>query len=68
MAIATRESDNLIHHSDQDIYYACKDFIKILQDKNIRISMSKKGNPYDNVFTECFFKTLKQEEVYLFRI
>ncbi|GAI19454.1 unnamed protein product, partial [marine sediment metagenome] len=31
----------------------------------IRISMSAKGNPYDNAFAESFFKTLKQEEVYL---
>lgn len=30
--------------------------------------MSGKGNPYDNAFVESFFKTLKQEEVYLFRI
>ncbi len=27
--------------------------------------MSAKGNPYDNAFVESFFKTLKQEEVYL---
>ena len=27
--------------------------------------MSRKGNPYDNAFVESFFKTLKQEEVYL---
>ena len=29
--------------------------------------MSRKGNPYDNAFTEPFFKTLKQEEVYLWQ-
>jgi len=65
MAIATRKIDNLIHHSDQGIQYTCKDYIKILKDKGIRISMSGKGNPYDNAFAESFFKTLKQEEVYL---
>lgn len=65
MAIATRNTDNLIHHSDQGIQYACKDYIKILKDNAIRISMSAKGNPYDNAFVESFFKTLKQEEVYL---
>lgn len=31
----------------------------------IRISMSRKGNPYDNAFAETFIKTLKYEEVYL---
>jgi transposase InsO family protein len=48
MAIATRKTDNLIHHSDQGIQYTCKDYIKILKDNGIRISMSGKGNPYDN--------------------
>jgi transposase InsO family protein len=65
MAITTRNTDNLIHHSVQGIQYACKDYIKILKDNGIRISMSTKGNPYDNAFVESFFKTLKQEEVYL---
>ena len=65
MAIATRKTDNLIHHSDQGIQYTCKDYIKILKDNRIRISMSVKGNPYNNAFVESFFKTLKQEEVYL---
>jgi len=65
MAITTRKTDNLIHHSDQGIQHTCKDYIKILKDNGIRISMSGKGNPYDNAFAESFFKTLKQEEVYL---
>jgi transposase InsO family protein len=65
MAIATRKTDNLIHHSDQGIQYTCKDYIKILKDNGIQISMSAKGKPYDNAFAESFFKTLKQEEVYL---
>ena len=65
MAIATRNTDNLIHHSDQGIQYTCKDYIKILKDNGIRISMAAKGNPYDNALVESFFRTLKQEEVYL---
>lgn len=65
MAIATRNTNKLIHHSDQGIQYTCKDYIKILKDNGIRISMAEKGNPYDNAFAESFFKTLKQEEVYL---
>ena len=65
MAIATRKTDNLIHHSDQGIQYTCKDYIKILKDNGIQISMAAKGNPYDNAFVESFFKALKQEEVYL---
>jgi transposase InsO family protein len=65
MAIATRKTNNLIHHSDQGIQYTCKEYINILKAHHIKISMSAKGNPYDNAFVESFFKTLKQEEVYL---
>jgi len=67
MAIATRNTYNLIHHSDQGIQYTCKDYIKILKDNGIRISMSAKGNPYDNAFAESLIKTIKQEEVYLWQ-
>ena len=67
MAIATRNTNNLIHHSDQGIQYTCKDYLKILKKNGIQISMSRKGNPYDNAFVKSFFKTLKQEEVYLWQ-
>ena len=36
----------------------------VLKDHKIRISMSRKGNPYDNATCESFMKTLKYEEVY----
>lgn len=36
-----------------------------LQQAQIQISMSAKGNPYDNAKAESFFKSLKAEEVYL---
>ena len=55
----------LIHHSDQGVQYACTQYVKELQEWEIAISMSAKGNPYDNAYAESFFKTLKNEEVYL---
>ena len=67
MAIANRNTDKLIHHSDQGIQYTCQKYIKILKDYGIRISMSAKGNPYDNAYVKSFIKTLKQEEVYLWQ-
>jgi putative transposase len=36
----------------------------LLKDDGVTISMSRKGNPYDNAFCESFMKTLKYEEVY----
>ena len=54
----------LVHHSDRGIQYASCDYTKLLKDNQIRISMSRKGNPYDNATCESFMKTLKYEEVY----
>lgn len=55
-----------IHHSDRGVQYACTEYVKILKDAHVRPSMSLKGNPYDNALIERFFRTLKQEEVYLY--
>lgn len=54
-----------IHHSDQGVQYCSGDYVKILKERGIQISMSDKGNPYQNNITESFFKTLKYNEVYL---
>jgi putative transposase len=55
----------LIHHSDQGVQYASNEYVDQLKGLGIKISMSRKGNPYDNAFAESFMKTLKAEEVYL---
>ncbi len=55
----------LIHHSDRGVHYASHEYMEHLQGIGAQISMSAVGNPYDNAKAESFFKTLKQEEVYL---
>jgi transposase InsO family protein len=55
----------LLHHSDQGVQYASKDYIERLIEYGIQPSMSRRGNPYDNAFAESFMKTLKHEEVNL---
>ena len=65
MALSERHpGPGLIHHSDRGVQYACGDYTQILKDHQIRISMSRRGNPYDNATCESFMKTLKYEEVY----
>ena len=54
-----------IHHSDRGVQYASKDYINELEFYQFQISMSRKGNPYDNSYAESFMKTLKSEEVHL---
>ena len=66
MAISRRRPlPGVIHHSDQGIQYACEEYITKLKNYRFEISMSRTGNPYDNATMESFFKTLKNEEVYL---
>jgi transposase InsO family protein len=57
-------SGELTHHSDRGVQYASGDYTGLLKDRGVRISMSRKGNPYDNAACESFMKTLKYEEVY----
>ncbi len=66
MAIAQRNPPaGVIHHSDRGVQYASHDYVDALLHHGFRISMSRKGNPYDNATAESFIKTLKSEEVYL---
>ena len=66
MAIEKRSPpQGCIHHSDRGVQYACKPYVDLLKEHHFQISMSRKGNCYDNAFAETFFKTLKYEEVHL---
>lgn len=66
MALATRAvTAELVHHSDRGVQYASLDYTALLRERGIRISMSRRGNAYDNAQAKSFMKTLKCEEVYL---
>ena len=65
MALESRDpSPGLVHHSDRGVQYASRNYTDLLKARGITISMSRKGNPYDNAACESFMKTLKYEEVY----
>lgn len=65
MALDSRSpAPGLVHHSDRGVQYASGDYTGLLKAHQITISMSRKGNPYDNAFCESFMKTLKYEEVH----
>ena len=57
-------SQRLMHHSDRGSQYASKLFQKLLKANDIRCSMTRKGNCWDNAVAESFFRTLKEERVY----
>ena len=65
MALSRRIAEpGLVHHSDRGSQYASGDYTGLLKENGVRISMSRKGNPWDNAACESFMKTLKHEEVH----
>jgi len=66
MVLSARQpSAGLVHHSDRGVQYAAAGYVETLREHEVTISMSRKGNPYDNAQAERFMRTLKYEEVYL---
>ncbi len=65
MALSRRMvAPGLVHHSDRGSQYASLDYTDLLKETGIQVSMSRKGNPWDNASCESFMKTLKYEEVH----
>jgi putative transposase len=62
--IMRRPAPGLIHHADRGSQYCSMDYQAELRKHGILISMSGKGNCYDNAMVESFFKTLKSELVW----
>ena len=54
-------TDETLVHSDQGCHYTSYSFIQILKDKELRQSMSRKGNCWDNAPQESFFGHMKDE-------
>jgi putative transposase len=62
-AISSRTTSNqsLIHHSDRGIQYCCDMYVNLLQEKDIKISMTQSGSPYENALAERVNGILKDE-------
>ena len=56
-----RYQGNLTHHSDRGLQYCSAAYVKTLQQKNIAISMTQDGSPYDNAIAERINGILKDE-------
>lgn len=65
MALLWRRPDpSLVHHSDRGVQYAATQYRQLLSDWNVAVSMSRKGNCYDNAVVESWHRTLKVELVW----
>ena len=59
-----RPTSGLLHHSDRGCQYTSAEYRHALAELGIRVSMSRKGNCWDNAVAESFFATIKAELVY----
>ena len=65
MAVALRQPPKgCIHHTDRGSQYCSHDYQKLLRQHEFKVSMSGKGNCYDNATVETFFKTIKAELIW----
>ena len=60
--------NGLIHHSDRGCQYCSQDYVNVLKQYNIRISMTDKGDPYENAIAERVNGILKTEWLYQLRL
>lgn len=65
LAGACRRGVCEIHHSDQGIQYATPQYTQLLAARDIQISMTDRGQAWQNGYAERWMRTLKEEEVYL---
>ena len=62
--VVRQPGPGLLHHSDRSSQYCANEYQAELRRHGIVISMSGKGNCFDNAMVETFFKTLKSELVW----
>lgn len=63
MALAARSYNHqqLIHHSDRGSQYCCKEYVALLTESKIAISMTENGDPYENALAERVNGIIKNE-------
>lgn len=59
---------NLTHHSDRGVQYCSKEYVKLLQDYNIRISMTENGDPLENAIAERVNGIIKEEYLEVYKV
>lgn len=58
----------LIHHSDRGIQYCSKNYVKLLQDYQLQISMTENGDPLENAIAERINGIIKDEYLYDYQV
>src|SRR5690606_11621401 len=58
-----KQDNQLVHHSDRGLQYGCNDYVKLLNDNHISISMTQTGDPLENAIAERVNGILKDEQL-----
>lgn len=66
--VTGRNLEQLIHHSDRGVQYCAADYVKLLQDNKIQISMTENGDPLENAIAERINGILKNEYLKYFHV
>jgi putative transposase len=63
MALRDRrvKAAGLIHHSDRGYQYCAREYVRLAEDHQVRLSMTENGDPYENALAERMNRTLKEE-------
>lgn len=56
-----RKDSKLVHHSDRGLQYCSREYVGLAQSANIQMSMTEKGDPYENALAERMNRTIKEE-------
>lgn len=59
-----KEAENVIHHSDRGVQYCSSNYVKLLHNRGIKISMTENGDPLDNAIAERVNGIIKSEWLY----
>ncbi len=62
--VARNPAPRMVQHSDRGSQYCSVDYQALLQKRGVLMSMSGRGNCYDNAMVEAFFKTIKSELIW----
>lgn len=71
MALSTLDPNSnhqLVHHSDRGIQYCSKDYVKLLRDYQLQISMAENGDPLENAIAERVNGIIKEEYLYDYQV
>lgn len=62
-----KNQTNLIHHSDRGVQYCAMDYLKLLHQNNIKVSMTENGNPRENAIAERLNGIIKNEYLHKYK-